>query len=46
MVAGSISQSKIIEISKAILPFLLVMIFDLFLITFIPFLTTFLPSID
>lgn len=45
MVAGSISESKIIEISKAILPFLLVMIFDLFLITFIPFLTTFLPSI-
>lgn len=45
MVAGSISQSKIIEISKAIMPFLLVMIFDLLLITFIPFFTTFLPSI-
>jgi len=45
MVAGSISQSKIIEISKAIVPFLLVMILDLLLITFIPFLTTFLPSI-
>ena len=45
VVAGSIAQSKIIEISKAIVPFLLVMIFDLFLITFVPFLTTFLPSL-
>jgi len=43
MVAGSISKSSVIEISKAIIPFLLIMIFDLFLITFIPFLTTFLP---
>jgi len=43
MVAGSISKSSIIEISKAIIPFLLIMIFDLFLITFVPFLTTFLP---
>ena len=46
MVAGSIADSKIIEISKAITPFLLVMIFDLLLITFVPFLTTFLPSIN
>ncbi len=45
MVSSSIAQSRIMEISKAIIPFLLVMIFDLFLITFIPFLTTFLPSI-
>ncbi len=45
MVAGSIADSKIIEISKAIAPFLVVMIFDLLLITFVPFLTTFLPSI-
>ncbi len=45
MVAGSISDSKIVEISKAILPFLLIMLLDLFLITFVPFLTTFLPSI-
>ncbi len=45
MVAGSIAESRIIEISKAIVPFLLIMIFDLLLITFVPFLTTFLPSI-
>ncbi len=45
MVAGSISNSKVIEISKAIIPFLLIMILDLFLITFIPFFTTFLPSV-
>ncbi|MCF6173225.1 MAG: TRAP transporter large permease subunit, partial [Campylobacteraceae bacterium] len=45
MVAGSIANSKIIDISKAIIPFLLIMIFDLLLITFIPFFTTFLPSI-
>jgi len=45
MVASSIADSKIIEISKAIVPFLLIMIFDLLLITFVPFLTTFLPSI-
>jgi len=43
MVAGSISKSSIIEISKAIIPFLLIMIFDLLLITFVPILTTFLP---
>ena len=45
MVAGSIADSKIIEISKAIVPFLLIMILDLLLITFVPFLTTFLPSV-
>ncbi len=45
MVAGSIADSKIVEISKAIIPFLLVMLFDLLLITFVPFFTTFLPSI-
>ena len=45
MVAGSIADSKIIEISKAIIPFLLIMIFDLLLITFVPFFTTFLPPI-
>ncbi len=45
MVSGSIAQSKIIDISKAIIPFLIIMIINLFLITFIPFFTTFLPSI-
>ncbi len=45
IVSGSIAQSKILEISKTIIPFLLVLIFDLFLITFIPFLTTYLPSL-
>jgi C4-dicarboxylate transporter DctM subunit len=44
MVSGSIAQSKILDISKAIIPFLLVMIVDLFLITFVPFLTIYLPS--
>jgi C4-dicarboxylate transporter DctM subunit len=44
MVSSSIAQSKILDISKAIIPFLLIMIFDLLLITFVPFLTTFLPS--
>ncbi len=45
MVSSSIADSKIIDISKAIVPFLFIMIFDLLLITFIPFLTTFLPSL-
>jgi len=45
MVSGSIAQSKILEISKAIIPFLLIMIFDLLLITFVPFFTTLLPSV-
>ncbi len=45
MVSSSIAQSKILEISKAIIPFLLIMIFDLLLITFVPFFTTLLPSI-
>lgn len=44
IVSGTIAQSKILEISKAIIPFLLVMIIDLLLITFIPFFTTYLPS--
>ncbi|NPA74422.1 MAG: TRAP transporter large permease [Epsilonproteobacteria bacterium] len=46
MVSGSIAKSKIIDISKAIVPFLVIMIIDLFLITFVPFFTTFLPSIS
>ncbi len=45
MVSSSIAESKILEISKAIIPFLVVMIIDLFIITFIPFFTIFLPSI-
>jgi C4-dicarboxylate transporter DctM subunit len=45
IVSGTIAQSKILEISKAIVPFLLVMIVDLLLITFVPFLTLYLPSI-
>ncbi len=45
MVSGSIAQSKILDISKAIIPFLLVMIVDLLLITFVPFLTVYLPSV-
>ncbi len=45
IVSGTIAQSKIVDISKAILPFLAVMILDLLLITYVPFLTTYLPSI-
>ncbi len=45
MVSSSIAETKILDISKAITPFLLIMIFDLLLITFVPFLTTFLPSV-
>ncbi len=45
IVSGTIAQSRIIDISKAILPFLIVMILDLLLITYVPFLTTYLPSI-
>lgn len=45
IVSGTISQSKILEISRAIVPFLLVMVLDLLLITFFPFLTTYLPSL-
>lgn len=45
IVSGSISGSKILEISRAIVPFLLVMVFDLLLITFVPFLTLYLPSV-
>jgi len=45
IVSGTIAQSKVLDISKAIFPFLIIMIIDLLLITFIPSLTTFLPSI-
>jgi C4-dicarboxylate transporter DctM subunit len=45
IVSGTIAQSKILDISRAVLPFLLVMIVDLMLITFVPFLTTYLPSL-
>ena len=45
IVSGTIAQSKVLEISRAIVPFLLVMILDLLLITFLPFLTTYLPSL-
>lgn len=45
IVAGTIAKCNIIQISKAIVPFLLVMIFDLLLITFVPALTTYLPSL-
>lgn len=45
IVSGTIAQSKILGMSKAILPFLVVMIIDLLLITYVPFLTTYLPSI-
>ncbi len=45
MVAGSISESRILPLSRAILPFLLVMVLDLMIITFVPFVTTFLPSL-
>ena len=45
IVSGTIAESKILGISKAILPFLIVMIIDLLLITYVPFLTTYLPSI-
>ncbi len=44
IVSGAIADTKILNISKAIIPFLIIMILDLLLITFIPFLTTYLPS--
>ncbi|MBE0490787.1 MAG: TRAP transporter large permease [Sulfurospirillum sp.] len=45
IVSGTIAQSNIAGISRAIVPFLLVMLVDLMLITFIPPLSTYLPSI-
>ncbi len=45
IVSGSIAKSKILHISKAVVPFLIVLIIDLLLISFIPFFTTFLPSV-
>ncbi len=45
IVSGTIAHSKIMETAKAIMPFLMVMILDLLLITFIPPITTYLPSI-
>jgi C4-dicarboxylate transporter DctM subunit len=45
IVSGSIAKSSMLDISKAILPFLGVMLLDLFLITVIPFFTTFLPNL-
>ncbi len=44
IVSGSIADSKIIEVSKAIMPFLIAMIIDLFIITFFSPLTTYLPK--
>ena len=44
MVSGTIARSKIIDVSRAVMPFLIVMILDLLLITFIPPITTYLPS--
>jgi C4-dicarboxylate transporter DctM subunit len=45
IVSGSIAKSRVLDISLAIVPFLLLMIVDLALITFVPFLTTYLPSL-
>ncbi len=44
IVSGSIAESKILEVSRTILPYLIIMIIDLFIITFVPPLTTFLPK--
>ena len=44
MVSGTIARSKIVDVSRAVMPFLIVMILDLLLITFIPPITTYLPS--
>ncbi len=44
IVSGAISESKILEVSKTILPFLVAMLIDLLIITFFPPLTTFLPK--
>ena len=45
IVSGSIAKSSVLDISRAILPFLLLMIVDLALIAFVPYLTTYLPSL-
>ena len=45
IVSGTIAKTKILDISKTIMPFLFVMIIDLLLISFMPFLTRFLPSL-
>lgn len=46
IVSGSIAKSSMLDISKAVLPFLGIMLLDLFLITVIPFFTTFLPNLQ
>ena len=45
IVSCGISKNSIIEVSKAIIPFLLALIIDLMIITFWPPLTMFLPSL-
>lgn len=44
-VASGISGSSLLELSKAIIPFLVASIIVLLLITYIPFLSTFLPDL-
>ncbi|MDT8861007.1 TRAP transporter large permease [Alkalihalobacillus sp. MEB130] len=44
-VAAKISNMKIVDISKAILPFLLILIINLMIITYLPTLSTWLPSL-
>ena len=45
IVSCGISKNSIIEVSKAILPFLIALIIDLIIITFYSPITMFLPSI-
>lgn len=44
-VASGISGSSLLDVSKAVIPFLVAAIFVLLLITYIPFFSTFLPDL-
>ena len=44
-VACSIGGATMEQISRAVMPFLLIMLVDLLVITFVPFLTTLLPAL-
>jgi C4-dicarboxylate transporter DctM subunit len=45
IVACSIAETTMERVSRAILPFIAIMILDLFVVTFVPFITTWLPGI-
>jgi C4-dicarboxylate transporter DctM subunit len=45
IVACSIADTKMENVSRAVLPFVLIMILDLFIVSFVPFITTWLPGL-